>query len=452
MTSSGTTEPERFPPGLQNAFWFGTFNAFSFQIVLSSPMFLYARHLDAGATVLGLIAGMMPLLVILQIFAAPYVARVGYKRFVYGGWSIRVMFIGLMALLPLVGGFLDSATRLALLLAALFGFNFSRGISSCGWLPWITSLVPSSIRGRYLAIDAAFVNLASLLVFILAAFTLGSNPPEWRFAVLFGFSALMGAISLSFLKRIPDVEPPPEEKTSRQPVPWGAIVEFIPFQRLLWFAVAWAFAYGGVTVFIVAFLKHLGAFTEQQIMLITATTFIGALSSLGMLGERLDRLGSKPVLMVAQLLGLLMLVGWTLVAGAVIKPGVIFVSLLTMVAGLSGAVVQMANTRLVMAIAPKMGRSHFFALFSVVSNVSLGIAPLFWGLLIDLNRQTQVRAAGLEWNRFTLFFAAAAGVMGVAILVCRRLQEPQASGMETLLKEVLIDSPQRLVLRLLHRG
>lgn len=450
--TSGASNSSRFPAGLHHAFWFGTFNAFSFQIVLSSPMFLYARRLDAGATVLGLIAGMMPLLVILQIFAAPYVARVGYRRFVYGGWSVRVMFIGLMAALPLLGGFLDPATRLSLLLAALFGFNCSRGISSCGWLPWITSLVPSGIRGRYLAVDAACVNLASFLVFVLAAFTLGSDPPEWRFAFLFAFSALMGAVSLKFLKRIPDVEVPPEERSSNQPVPWGAIVEFLPFQRLLWFAVGWAFAYGGVTVFIVAFLKHLGVFSEQQIMLITATTFLGALSSLWFLGERLDRLGSKPVLMLALSLGLLMLAGWTAVAGGAARPSLLLVSLLTMVAGLSGAVVQMANTRLVMAIAPKMGRSHFFALFSVVSNVSLGVAPMFWGLIIDLNRQLQGSLLGLDWNRFTLFFAAAGIVMGVSLWLARRLQEPQAAGTDTLLREVLIDSPQRLILRLLHRG
>lgn len=362
------------------------------------------------------------------------------------------MFIALMAALPLLGNLLDPATRLSLLLAALFGFNCSRGISSCGWLPWITSLVPSGIRGRYLAVDAACVNLASFLVFVLAAFTLGSNPPEWRFACLFAFSALMGAVSLKFLKQIPDVEVPAEERSSNQPVPWGAIVEFVPFQRLLWFAVGWAFAYGGVTVFIVAFLKHLGVFSEQQIMLITATTFLGALSSLWLLGERLDRLGSKPVLMLALSLGLLMLAGWTAVAGGVARPSPLLVSLLTMVAGLSGAVVQMANTRLVMAIAPKMGRSHFFALFSVVSNVSLGVAPMFWGLIIDLSRQLQGSLLGLEWNRFTLFFAAAGMVMGLSVWLGRRLQEPQAAGTDILLREVLIDSPQRLILRLLHRG
>ena len=64
-----------FPPGWKYAFVFAGFNALSFQIVLSSPMILYAKSLGASATVLGIITGMMPLLVIFQIPAANYVSR-----------------------------------------------------------------------------------------------------------------------------------------------------------------------------------------------------------------------------------------------------------------------------------------------------------------------------------------------------------------------------------------
>jgi hypothetical protein len=64
------TEKISFPPGLNHAFSFAAFNALSFQIVLGSPMVLYAKNLDATATVLGIISGMMPLLVIFQIPAA----------------------------------------------------------------------------------------------------------------------------------------------------------------------------------------------------------------------------------------------------------------------------------------------------------------------------------------------------------------------------------------------
>src|SRR6187551_1014129 len=87
---------ESFPAGMQHAFAFAIFNALSFQIVLGSPMVLYAKSLEASATVLGIITGMMPLLVIFQIPAANYIDRVGYKRFVYAGWGTRVSIIFVM--------------------------------------------------------------------------------------------------------------------------------------------------------------------------------------------------------------------------------------------------------------------------------------------------------------------------------------------------------------------
>src|SRR6266436_4560062 len=119
-----------FPPGLHNAFLFSGFNALSYPLVLSSPMVLYAKTLGATATVLGIISGMMPLLVIFQIPAANHIDRIGYKKFVYAGWGIRVMVIFIIALVPVSIGFLNSTTRLALILMLLFGFNLSRGISS----------------------------------------------------------------------------------------------------------------------------------------------------------------------------------------------------------------------------------------------------------------------------------------------------------------------------------
>jgi len=45
-------ENETLPAGLSNAYLFAMFNALSFQIVLNSPMVLYAKSLGASATIL----------------------------------------------------------------------------------------------------------------------------------------------------------------------------------------------------------------------------------------------------------------------------------------------------------------------------------------------------------------------------------------------------------------
>ena len=140
------TPADTFPPGLNNAYLFAVFNALSFQIVLSSPMVLYAKSLDASATVLGIIAGMMPLLVIFQIPAAHYISRVGYKRFVYAGWGMRVLFIFAMALVPLTSSFLDAGSRLALMLTLLNVTFTGSGIAVAKPGPFVTSTGVVPIR------------------------------------------------------------------------------------------------------------------------------------------------------------------------------------------------------------------------------------------------------------------------------------------------------------------
>ncbi len=51
-----------------------------------------------------------------------------------------------------------------------------------------------------------------------------------------------------------------------------------------------------MTAFTVAFLKTETGMSEGKILLVTSVAFLGGLSSLWLLGSRLDRLGSKPVL------------------------------------------------------------------------------------------------------------------------------------------------------------
>lgn len=441
-----------FPPGLHNAYLFAAFNALSYQIVLAGPMILYAKTLDASATVLGIIAGMMPLLVIFQIPAASHINRIGYRRFVLAGWSTRVGFIFAMALVPLTSGFLNASNRLALLLALLFCFNLSRGISSCAWLPWITVLVPESLRGKYLARDAAVQGVASFVTFLVSAGTLAGQPQPWQFSALFAYSAITGAISLTFLKRIPDVPTPVEPRASTASVPWLEMARYAPFARLLRTVIAWSVAYGGITAFTVSFLKAETGMSEGKILLVNSVAFIGGWSSLWFLGSRLDRLGSKPVLSFCFAAWVAVLGGWFTLAGGVFPAKLTMVLGLQVLMGLLAALVQMANTRLAMAVIPGMGRNHFFALYSVLNNVTLGLAPIGWGLLIDAVGARAPVWLGVEWNRFAVFYAAAGVAFLVTLGLARRLHEPKAASMEELLREILIQSPQRFWLRFWPRG
>ena len=157
-----------FPKGVQSLFFFFFFNFLSCQIIMDSPIFLYAESLGASATVMGLIAGMTPLMVIFQIPAAAYVGRWGYKFFITTGWTVRLLFVLGLVCVPLMGGILNSQSQLALVLVFLFLFNMARGIASCAWFPWIRGLIPENIRGAHLTTESSFSNAGSLIACLLA--------------------------------------------------------------------------------------------------------------------------------------------------------------------------------------------------------------------------------------------------------------------------------------------
>jgi MFS family permease len=437
---------------MRNAYLFAAFNALSFQIVLGSPMVLYAKQLGASATVLGILAGMMPLLVIFQIPAARHVTRVGYKKFVLAGWSTRVMFIFLIALVPLTGGFLSAPTRIAVLLFLLFGFNLSRGISSAAWLPWITAIVPAPVRGQYLARDSACVNAASTVTLALSGLALGVNPGGWQFFAAFLFSAVNGVISLSFLKRIPDATPPGAAYTGPEPVPWRAILGHRPFRKLLEAGVAWSLAYGGLTTFVVAYLKSSVGVGENWILYTTAVCYFGGIGGLLVFGAHLDRHGSKPIILVCVSGWLAILAVWVSLAGGWLQVTLGLVFAIQLLMGLGYAALMMAMTRLAMAVVPSLGREHFFALYSVTTNLSLGVSPVLWGLVIDAFGERRFVGLGFELNRYSCFFALVLLTMAGTLVLVRRLEEPQAGRVEALLRDLLAQMPLPSWMRFWPRG
>jgi len=219
---------------------------------------------------------------------------------------------------------------------------------------------------------------------------------------------VMGAISLYFLKRIPEPEIPEEVRTSPTAVPWLEMIRYKPFQKLIRTIVAWSLAYGGMTAFSVAFLKTSVKMPEGEILLISSVFFLGGLSSFWIIGGRLDALGSKPVLSFSFIIWTVICLGWASVAGHLVLPSFGLILALQLLMGLFAALVTMSNTRLAMAIVPVMGRNHFFAIFSVFGNLSLGLAPILWGVLIDGIGHREIHWAGVDWNRYSIFFGASA--------------------------------------------
>jgi MFS family permease len=412
----------RFPPGSLNFNGFSFFNAVTFQIVLGAPVILYAKSLGASSLVLGTIASLTPFLSILQLVAARFLHRTGYRRFALAGWGARTAFVLLLAAVPVLPG-LAAETRLMLVAVALFCFNLLRGFAAGAWLPWLTALVPEGVRGRFLSRDNAFMHLGCLAALLVSAWVMAGTVEAVEYAGVFAIGLVSGVVSLWFIGRIPDAQSPEERKDSGVAVPWAKMLRHPPFARLLWFTTFYMTVIGSLGVFTVEFQAVRGKYAEGMILLLSGLNFVGALAGLAWAGPRLDATGSKLWLGRALTLFAVVIAGWFLMAAGIWPVAGWLVGLLNFTGGLAGAVFGVANTRIVMGSVPVMGRNHFFALFTVVSSLGLGAAPVLWGAVLDALRSGGITVGGVMLDHYAVYFASLVVLALFDRLLVRRLHE-----------------------------
>ncbi|MFZ9920068.1 MAG: MFS transporter [Terrimicrobiaceae bacterium] len=410
------------PPGSFNVHWFNLMNAVSFQIILGAPLILYAKSIGASSTIIGVLAAFTPILTMLQWPAAKYLPVYGYKRFVLTGWSLRLVFVFLVALVPLMG-FLDSASKLVLLVLSLLVFNTLRGIASAAWMPWMAGLIPDAARAAFISRDQVALFVGSLISLVLSSFMLAGEISPWEYSLVFFVSALAGLMSLVFIKKIPEVSAGSDLGQASHPVPWRNMLFHPPFFSLLIFNLLFVLVVGSLGVFTVEYLHEFPGFDASQVLILSGISFVGSLAALPFVGRLVERHGAKPILAVSLGLISLVILGWFLVAAGILPCSKRLIGSLNFLSGMAGAAFNVANGRLALATMPVMGRNHFCAMFSVITSLGLGAAPVAWGISLDVIGTYEVVTGVFHWKRHSIYFAVLFGLNIFTILQTRRLHE-----------------------------
>ncbi|NDC01128.1 MAG: MFS transporter [Verrucomicrobia bacterium] len=351
----------------------------------------------------------------------------------------------LVAVLPLS---IDNFSRQALMLFLLFLFNTIRGISLSGYLPWISAIVPEPVRGRFLTLDQAASQSALLLTVALTAWFLSHTDNPAAFGVLFGASLVLAAASLFYLRKIPDA--PTQGTGGSEEVPWRAMLGHPPFRQLVIFHAVVMLAMSGGGLFFVPFARDQFQCSDSLFLilhLMWGTVFV--LTSLRA-GRWLDRMGSRPVLFLCVVVMGIHWLGWGAVAAHLLPFSWGTFAFQQATAGIGLALYNSAHMRLLMGIVPAMGRSHFFALFSVAGSVVAGLAPLGWGLSADALAGVRI-GTGVQLNGFVILYATIALIMIPALILLGRVQEARAASTEELIRELVLETPWRSITRWWNR-
>jgi len=449
-TTSVAPQVSPFPADAENSFRFSLFNAVNFQITLGAPMVLYAKALGGTATTIGIVAALAPLMTVLQLPTAYFIPKIGYKGFVLLGWSVRAVLLLILAVLPLLR-FLPAIMQIELMLTCLFLFNVVRGISTGAWLPWLTALVPPDARTRFLRSDQLHMQCGGMLAIAISTIVLWSGGRPWQFALLFAISMFAGMLSLHFVRKIPDIEIGEQSKSSGQPVPWLEILRYRPFSRLLIFNVVYNSVVGGLAAFVIAYLEGRAGYSAGQVLAVSFAAAVGASASVPFIGPVLERTGSKPILRIALALYLTGILFWLFVTAGIVPAAYLLVAISYLLLGIAGGLFSIANVRIAMDTMPELGRNHFFSLFTVFASLSLGLAPIFWGVFLDALAKHEFSIGLVQVNRFSIYFVLLAVLIIVTSFLARPLVEKKGKPPETAIKDVVILARLKLYARFFNR-
>jgi len=411
--------PVPYGKGVFGFHWFNFYNAICFQIILGAPTVLLAKDLGANSTILGIIAAFTPLMTTLQLPAARYLKHFSYRSFALMGWGPRAIFIASSACVPLLS-FLSREVRLAILLGSLFFFNVLRGFSSAAFLPWITGLLPSASRGRYIAVDSFFVNGGSVIIMLLSALMMSGRVEPWRYSLVLWISVVGAVISLLYLRNIPDGRQLEALRSSSDAVTWRRMFGNLPFRNSILFSLLFSTVAGGLGVFPVEYLKVQAHFTPASIYALSAGTFLAPLFIMQRVGRLIDRTGSIRILRVSVVSFAVVLGLWFAMSAGILPPDWKLVLLLNVTGGMAMSAFNMGNLHLGMEVVPAEGRNHYFAVTTVITSFAMGIVPVLWGRALDALGTLDLAEGPFHLRRHSIYFLGIS-LLSFATLLCTRI-------------------------------
>lgn len=430
---------DAMPARANRAYVFIGLNAFSYQIAVTSPMILFARDLGAPSTVIGILTGVLPLLILLQLPMARHFARLGYLELYVRGWIWRIAAVFGMTALP-IGvrvGWLSREAAIAALLALVTWFSLMRGLVSGAWMPWLAAIIPPRRRVQFLSLERISTNVAAVLAMLTSAAVLAAVPSLDAYAIVFGVSAAVGVASLHFMRQIPA---PPPDRDSRPPGTAAfvrAALRDLSFRRFLALNVAAQLVLGALPAFTVVFTRDELGMGNGLVLFVSAGALVAGIIALQVMRRAIERRGSKPYLWRALAGWAVCLTAWLMVSalarpagsgGALPTPGLVAVAIALLLAnGYVSATFELAAARILVTTAGNRPETaQIFALNTAVANLAAFVSPVAWGALLDASRGVDAAAGALHFTNYSIFFGLMCLFLTAVAWALRRTPEPSA--------------------------
>ena len=391
----------------------------------------YAKSLHVTEFGFGLLAAIPFFAAFAQLPASFLIERYGHRKHVF--LIANIIHRSLWLVIALIPWFLPAGYRPFGLITLMLISATANHTTAPAWYSWLSDIVPSRIRGRYLSSRTQAGQVVSLLMTLGVGVLL-----DWAEGVsglalsrvlsaVLGVAAIFGLVDILFFVRIPDCG---GHQNNRQyglrellaePLRNRSFRHYLGFTAALTFSVGYVGQFSWLYVFDVAGMSNMWA----NLLLITFP-MVAALFAVPFWGRMIDRLGRKPVAMIATACVIHGGAIWVVIRDGSVMPAYLGV----MLAAFAWPGVDLASYNILLGLVRRRRgggqNTAYVALNSVVVAAAGTASGLFGGLLAHGLKDWHGDFMGLPMTYHCILFLMSMVFRFIALLSLRGIEDPRA--------------------------
>jgi MFS family permease len=363
----------------------------------------------------------------LQVVYIPLLARYWSARTLTIIPSIinLVFWVALMFALPHIhAAGPDGGTWLLFLLFILI--SISHSTAAVSWMSWVQEWIPGRLRGKYFGRRNAVIGLCTVISLAGAGYVLErTGTTVLAFQILLGVTGLMRLMSIYVMTHIYTPWSQPERQIHER---WwerfGHLRANKPFVALLVYSTLLSFFLNTAGPFSPVFMTEYLQWDVRQQTLLLLLANISAALAMPFWGRLMDRHGCKPVIAGSALLWAVSNYAW-----AVLTPETAWLLYpMWLWGGLTSPGWILGVFNLVLKLVPAKARMAGISVHLMTTSVAAALAPVIVGNLLAW----MVASTGSNLMTYRVLFVLQPTLVIAGLLLLRRVEEPQAEGLSSL--------------------